>query len=307
MVATIRMVIPLIFLCLPYLTTVECRFKGKIRYTYTPNMWLKNIPDSRKLNTLAFVGTRDPPTFEPSDKNLPRLLPLSDKLTVGIRVFDMGVRRINNDFAMYNSSFSMRAQFKNLVNTIKTFLNDNPKEFIIMIIHAESTAMKSTLSECEILRTKYVEKYPNLFVENWSLDDTVGQHRGKILLLQKSPEFMGCTTSISCVVRDQQQDNIANDMGAHFSYARELQAEVNKQNSKCYLFYLTTNRELPYPKNYTAYQKIEFMRQYNELDIPETFGAMIDIFNNTKNAFYILVADLPTIDVLNKVIESNTK
>lgn len=264
-------------------------------------MWLKNIPDSRKLNTLAFIGTRDPPTFEPSLKILPRLLPLSDKLQVGIRVFDMGVRRINNDFAMYNSSFSMRAQFKDLVKTIKTFLKKNPKEFVIMIMHAESTAINSTLSECEILRTKYAEKYPNLFVDNWSLEDTVGQHRGKILLLEKSPEFMGCTTPISCVWRDQQCDNVANEFSAHFSYAEELQAEVNKQNSKCYIFYLTTNREFPFPADFPL------MQAHNEANPPETFGAMMSYFSNTKNSFYTIVADLPTLDVLDKVIESNTK
>ncbi|CAG4913632.1 unnamed protein product [Colias eurytheme] len=302
------MLIPLIFVCLPYLTTVECRFKGKIHVKHTPNMWLTNIPDSRKLNTLAFVGTRDPPTFETTFKRLPKLLPLSDKLTVGIRVFDMGVRRINNDFAMYNGSFSMRAKFVDLVQTIKKFLKDNPKEFVIMIMHAESTASKSTLSECEILRKKYVEKYPNLFVENWSLDDTVGQHRGKILLLEKSPEFNGCSTSLSCVVHDQQNENLKNDLGEYYEYVRELQAEVNKQNSKCYLFYMTTNREFYFKdEKISADAKLTKMIQYNDQDIPETFGSLIDTFNNTKNSFYTIVADLPTLDVLNLIISSNTK
>lgn len=173
-------------------------------YTYKPYIerykFLSRLPNSQKLNTLALIGTNSSLFFDESAKEFQTQdLTIVQQLKYGVRVLDIGLRLLPNMLDTHSDSSPASGDFFDLLIATNDFLNLNPGEFIIMLVrHIKPPKKHVTRSGCKILDfyIRHVEGGSRL-VKNWRLNDTIGQHRGRVLIGRLDNLFKGCVVDLS--------------------------------------------------------------------------------------------------------------
>ncbi|CAG5075329.1 Protein of unknown function [Cotesia congregata] len=175
-------------------------------YTYKPCIerykFLSRLPNSQKLNTLVLIGTNSSLFYDESAKELQiQDLTIVQQLKYGVRVLDIGLRLLPNMLDTHSDSRLASGYFFDLLIATNDFLDLNPGELIIMLVrHIEIEPPKKdvTRSGCKILDfyIRHVEGGSRL-VKNWRLNDTIGQHRGRILIGRLDYLFKGCVVDLS--------------------------------------------------------------------------------------------------------------
>ncbi|XP_044593812.1 uncharacterized protein LOC123271533 isoform X1 [Cotesia glomerata] len=287
-------------------TAIPKNYRGvfKIRNTF-----LSSLPDSRRLNTLALIGTHDSAAYNTINAAEAQVMTISEQLGAGIRVFDMRVRPLLNSFKMHHGPIYLKRSFDSIVTNVTKFFQRNPKELIIMFMKVEFSNLFCTLSECEILEN-YNKLSGGLFVQNWKYNDTLGQHRGKILLVKADNGFDNCTIRLPCKVQNNWDISVigtkytAIDKWHDIKSLQDDQFDPN-QHHKCYINYLSGFSDIIQGPKAVATGGYFW---WGELDrTTGTNRKMYEYFRNPGNTLSIILTDFPGQGLISKITDSNKK
>jgi hypothetical protein len=167
--------------------------------------WLSMVKDDAKVCKLSIPGTHDTMTgmgfYQPVLKYIfnitaiSQISTLEEQMTCGIRFFDMrpvvSIDTLAKDptekqiLRMAHGISEIDVTFEETLDQLQRYLKAHPSEFFIVKMQADNGIENQ--SNWTILLNKVLskEKYNGLFVNNWRPDITVGEMRGKILLLSR--------------------------------------------------------------------------------------------------------------------------
>ena len=167
--------------------------------------WLSMVKDDAKVCKLSIPGTHDTMTgmgfYQPVLKYIfnitaiSQISTLEEQMTCGIRFFDMrpvvSIDTLAKDptekqiLRMAHGISEIDVSFEETLDQLQRYLKAHPSEFFIVKMQADNGIENQ--SNWTILLNKVLskEKYNGLFVNNWRPDITVGEMRGKILLLSR--------------------------------------------------------------------------------------------------------------------------
>jgi 1-phosphatidylinositol phosphodiesterase len=157
--------------------------------------WMSSLADSTHLSQISMPGTHDTMSFYGGDAVQTQSLSLDNQLTSGIRALD--IRCVINDkegFDIYHGDYSQHATFDDVLDSVTAFLNNHPREVVLMRVRKEHNDDDD--SQFETIYGKYLanESYSSYF---WSpspatflasaadTNPTLGSVRGKIVVLQE--------------------------------------------------------------------------------------------------------------------------
>ncbi len=145
--------------------------------------WMSNLPDSRRLSQISMPGTHDTMSFYGGDIVRTQSLPLAEQLRSGIRALDIRCRHYYNSFTIHHGLVYQNANFDDVLIAVQQFLAANPRETIVMRVKEEYKAEGNNRSFADTFNS-YAARYPNLFWRFNGNNPTLGEIRGKVVILQ---------------------------------------------------------------------------------------------------------------------------
>ncbi|MEC5308766.1 phosphatidylinositol-specific phospholipase C domain-containing protein [Bacillus thuringiensis] len=166
--------------------------------------WMSNLNDSFRISQLSIPGTHGSMArFGPLGTSLltpgnqltiNQTMTLTTQLNAGIRYLDIRCRHHINTFPIHHGPIFQHAVFdRDVLDPIRTFLQNNPRETILMRVQEESDPEGNTRTFGQTFES-YYNRYQNLFWNPTSNNPTLREVRGKIVLLQ---QFGGRTFGIN--------------------------------------------------------------------------------------------------------------
>ncbi|KAL5614840.1 hypothetical protein BROUX41_004923 [Berkeleyomyces rouxiae] len=175
--------------------------------------WMGGLPDAANLSSLSLPGTHDTMTFSMASEQLQcQNHNLSTQLEAGVRYIDARTRLQGDTLAIYHSFQPTGHTFANVMTTVFDFLDAHPSEAIVVRIKEEGPRLGngSVLFEeaFNALRLDDAELAPRFEKHLYAKPSpqsplpTLGEMRGKILILQEFPgtEEYGVRWRSTCIV-----------------------------------------------------------------------------------------------------------
>ena len=155
--------------------------------------WMKNLKDATPLSALSIPGTHNSPTHH---RALPSVrcqaVSPREQLENGVRFFDIRVQPEAPDkpglilvHSVFPISLTGPKYFRELIDTVYTFLAEHPSEVLIMSIKREGTGNATDVQLGKTLADHYTSGND---ARRWYLDPripTLGEARGKIVLMRR--------------------------------------------------------------------------------------------------------------------------
>ena len=184
-------------------------YQDTIVYAYdlsTPvSDWLKMVKDETKVCNLSIPGTHDTMTgmgfYQPTLKYVFNITAISQISTLeqqmenGIRFFDIrpvvSIDTLATDpnerkiLRLAHGISEIDVTFEQCLDQIKNYLRVHPTEFFIVKVQADNGLENQSNWAVLLNNLLDKDKYAGLFVDNWSAGITVGDMRGKILLMSR--------------------------------------------------------------------------------------------------------------------------
>ncbi|XP_008546330.1 uncharacterized protein LOC103570394 [Microplitis demolitor] len=286
------------------------------KYSYEPYLerikYLVRLPDHKKLNQLALVGTHSSLSYSINDEQSlvkTQNLNIQQQLKYGVRVLDIGIHPQSNLFEIYTENVDTSFKLSELLLQVDNFLDDNPGEFIIMFIRQVFiSTLEVNKSNCDILNY-YIETSVGgkRMVKNWGLNDTIGQHRGKILLASLDYSFDDCTLILNRDCQIQNDNAIHKKMKNSFTVEKkwtEIFQNIQRSYNKSYKCYIN---DLSYWDGVNTRKDIATDGGYyhnNGCPVPLNF-IMADNFQKPHRALIIVIADFPPQKLIDGINDSN--
>lgn len=162
--------------------------------------WMAGLDDSTPFARLSIPGTHDAVTGDGTAFSIGRTqsLGLSAQWDLGIRAFDFrpGYRKVRvrafkyrNELHVYHGFIPTKTSFKTAVQTLMNKIDANPSEFAVVIMQFENgSPAYNDRSVWNSLMSEFLgseETFPSRFRIDYRPDLTVGDLRGKILILSR--------------------------------------------------------------------------------------------------------------------------
>ncbi|CAD6216804.1 GSCOCG00011366001-RA-CDS [Cotesia congregata] len=287
------------------------------KHTYRPYSkrlkHLARLPGSRKLNDLALIGTHSSFSYRTtSEKSKTQDLNIEQQLQYGIRVLDIEVKPKCNLFELYVNNISDKIYFHDVFIPIHNFLNDNPGEFIIIHINQVPDSIINNSNpvypNCKIIDFHIKNIYGGWYLtKNWTLEDHIENHRGKILLATSDESFSNCAFNIKkhCHVQSDQVIRRYKKSPNFFHkwdfIASSIEYSKLKSDHRCYLNDISFNNHQQSPRSFAidgGYKlQSECAQPINKL--------MTEKFINPHRALIIIFADFVTQELIDLINSSN--
>ncbi|XP_057342258.1 1-phosphatidylinositol phosphodiesterase-like [Microplitis mediator] len=272
--------------------------------------YLVRLPDHKKLCELALIGTHlslsynaDIIEFRTQNLNL------AQQLKYGVRVFDISVRFRSNLIESYSYYAKTNIGFHDFLLGAEEFLDDNPGEFIILLIRQVfPPEFDGIRSDCDIINF-YIRHVVGgrRTVTKWRLEDTIGQHRGKILLSSFDDSFSGCAFDIrnNCKLQSditlktkRNNYNVQDKWHDIFTLIKDSRFD----NYKCFLNEIHFN-----DGSFNHFSIAKEGGNFNSsLCVSHPINQMMEnYFENPHRALIIVVADFVTQELIDKINDSN--
>jgi 1-phosphatidylinositol phosphodiesterase len=146
--------------------------------------WMAALPNDLTLSRISLPGTHDTMAHYGGDAVQTQSMRLWEQLYSGIRALDIRCRHYYNTFTIHHGEVYQHANFDDVLETAQRFLRATDyTETIIMRVTEEYEPKGNTVSFAATFLA-YASKYPGLI---WGYDDnnpTLGQVRGKVVILQ---------------------------------------------------------------------------------------------------------------------------
>lgn len=156
---------------------------------WTGNNWMSELPDDAYVAQLSIPGTHDSATGNGTDVDFlarTQEIPLDQQLEIGIRAFDFRPKvngsTLNAQHGVVNCKITFDDAMKNVIGK---FLSDNPDEFIVLHLLYASGYDKDKDKYAELLKALFESDELKDKVIAFRRDLTVGEMRGKILVLSR--------------------------------------------------------------------------------------------------------------------------
>lgn len=166
------------------------------RHEPSSERWMKGLNDSAYLCDLSIPGTHDSGAthsiFDVSGKC--QDISIKKQLQIGVRFFDLRLQLINDEFQIVHSFVKQNLKFSETVKDFCEFLSQNPSEFLLLSIKKEADSQNSTLSFEDALN-KELSPLSNAIYGGDKLPQTVGEVRGRAIIISRSVENMGIPAS----------------------------------------------------------------------------------------------------------------
>ncbi|KAI9770506.1 MAG: hypothetical protein M1835_006539 [Candelina submexicana] len=156
--------------------------------------WMRELKDETPLSALSIPGTHNSPTYH---RALPSVrcqaVSIREQLNNGVRFFDIRVQPESpGDLSkkglilvhgVFPISLSGTKYFRDLVNEVQAFLDENPSETLIMSVKREGTGETTDAQLGRILRDHYAGDVGKWFTA--PRIPTLGEARHKIVLMRR--------------------------------------------------------------------------------------------------------------------------
>lgn len=152
--------------------------------------WMKYLPNDSDLATISIPGTHDTMAFVGAFYCVTQVWSLAEQLAAGIRYLDIRNRRAGNVFTIHHGICFLDAEFDDVMDEVRKFLDEHPSETIVMRVKEEHVPQQNSLSFQDIW-DRYMPEYGSLFVpDQGSSIPKLGDIRGKVLVLRNA-DFVG--------------------------------------------------------------------------------------------------------------------
>ncbi|AFU17330.1 putative two domain protein (plasmid) [Bacillus thuringiensis MC28] len=162
---------------------------------YINTNWMANIPDSRRIGELSIPGTHGSMALHGGVAGaighiaINQTMDLTTQLNSGIRYIDIRCRHYHNNFAIHHGQIYQHAFFgPGVLEPVIRFLRQNPSETILMRIKEEYNPRGNTRTFSETFES-FWNANQRYFWNLTSLNPTLGEVRGRIIVLQDFPGF----------------------------------------------------------------------------------------------------------------------
>ncbi|XP_008543823.1 uncharacterized protein LOC103568655 [Microplitis demolitor] len=285
------------------------------KFIYKPYLerikYLVRLPNHKKINELALIGTHSSFSYDVNDeKSKTQDMNIQQQLKYGVRVFDIGIRSKSNSFEIYSNDVATNINFEDALLYIDNFLDNNPGEFIILFIRqVYLLRYEITQQNCHILNF-YKRNFVSgrRLVKNWQLTDTIGQHRGKILLASLDYSFYDCTLILrrKCLLQNDdviyENKKLLHNLTAKWiSVYKTIQASYS-ENYECYINDISFWDGINSPR--IIARDGDYKEDKNRCPIPLNY-MMAQFFENPHFKLTIVMADFPPQELIDKVNDGN--
>ena len=149
--------------------------------------WMSTLDSSLSLGAIAMPGTHD--SGATKDLVLPgtarcQSLTIAEQLDIGVRYFDIRLRRVDGDLRVYHGEADQELTFTQVLGSCYSFLEANPSEAIIMCIKEEADPKGSGNSPFESAVKKQIEKNADFWYFGSDVP-SLEAVRGKIVLWRR--------------------------------------------------------------------------------------------------------------------------
>lgn len=172
---------------------IESKRRGTHNNVYINRMkqsslnWLQHVPDDRVISRISLPGTHDAGTASLPEGTLTsqahtQNFSITEQLEDGIRCFDI---RLKSNMK-YGHTLTCRNGFDETLADMRRFLKENPSEFIIAMIGSDEGGKWSAEMKANFNRLR--QQYSDLWVEGFDAQTTLGDVRGKILVIRRQED-----------------------------------------------------------------------------------------------------------------------
>lgn len=191
----------------PYIFSEGYQDTIKVAYDLpTPiSDWLGMVKDDAKVCKLSIPGTHDTMTgmgfYQPvlnyvfNITAISQLSTLQEQMECGVRFFDLRpvvsidtLAKVASDkliLRMAHGISEINVTFEQTLDQLQAYLKAHPTEFFIAKVQADNGLENQSKWTVLLNKVLSMEKYRGLFVQNWRPGITVGEMRGKVLLLSR--------------------------------------------------------------------------------------------------------------------------
>lgn len=230
--------------------------QGNQKATYSN--WMSFVDDDTSLRNVSMPGSHDTMALY-SIGNLAgqcQSLSLEDQLELGIRFLDIRLQEVNNKLKSVHGFIDQRATMDDINKTVEKFLKNNPSETIIMSVKEESDSKNSNISFEDSLKT-YLGS--NIYCLDTSLPDSLGDVRGKVVLLSRYPN-----STIGIPAYEGWKDSTTFTMPSTDIHVQDTYKITNDEQKK---------QEIISCFNETGHNlKINFLSAYNTKAFPPSYA-----------------------------------
>lgn len=281
--------------------------------TYTAKSWMGALPDATYLNDIAIPGTHDSGATKDlvlSGTAKCQTLSIADQLNVGVRFFDIRLRRVNGALHVYHGDVDQNLTFDAVLDACYKFLAENPSEVLIMCIKEEASASGTNDAFDTMVAAKIKEKS-----EFWHTNPavpTLGEVRGKIVLMRR----YSTSGSFGINASSGWSDNTTFTMNTGSStlsvqdYYNNSSADA-KWSSISSMFQKMQYKKNVYYLNYTSGYKTEsflFTERPNINTIKDAINPkLIEYLKTSPDFVGVVVVDFVTAEIASLIYEVNFK
>ncbi|CAM1366961.1 putative 1-phosphatidylinositol phosphodiesterase [Tenacibaculum sediminilitoris] len=147
--------------------------------------WMKSLSNSKTVTTLSIPGTHDSGALYGGDLAICQTLSVLEQLKAGIRYFDIRLSYYPNEkkFYVYHGITYQHLTLKDVLDNIKSFLDDHPSEAVFVRIKRESDSNTDDVFVTgfkEVMNSYGI----NYFYTKSSVPIKLGDIRKKIVIIE---------------------------------------------------------------------------------------------------------------------------
>ena len=150
-------------------------------YARDYSKWMADLPNDSFVCTLSIPGSHDTMTHKATYFSQTQSLNLAEQLECGARAIDLRIGVDKKQLHCYHGTEKLDYSFEDAFNTMKTFLDENPSEFIVIhLLNGNS----NNGNDIKDLMNDFIKENSKYFAE-FKPDLKVSDMRGKIVFLRR--------------------------------------------------------------------------------------------------------------------------
>ena len=170
-----------------YIVLLTCQVLTLASGAKTVNSsWMAGLPDTVKVCRVSIPGTHDSGTagvrFPMKHYARTQTISISEQWDAGIRFYDLRPKLENGDLKIYHGPANCHITFAEVLIILKQKLDENPKEFCIVMTNSAGGGQTAVDMTMEMIRSMIPAGMLAVFKADMTVDDI----RGKILFIHRN-------------------------------------------------------------------------------------------------------------------------